>query len=215
MAKGTLGATPLGRFVFYRFAYNMTAAQLVLLCEQLSLVRAVPGAVLEVGCSTGMTTVFLNKFMEAEGIEKPYFALDTFSGFVEEDVRYEAEQRGKPARAYDIFRTNSRRWFDRTMRMNRVSRVRSIEADANAFDFAPLGPLAFCLLDVDLYRPTRKAVAQLYAQLSPGGVLLVDDCDASHVLFDGADQAYKEFCTAAGLPERITRGIGLLQKPAA
>jgi len=214
LAKGLLGATPLRRFFFPYFAYNMTAAQLVLLCRHLSLARAVPGLVLEVGCSTGMTTVFLNKFMDAEGIEKDYVAVDTFAGFVAEDVRHEVEQRGKQAAFFDGFRTNSKRWFDRTMQMNGITRVRSIEADANRFDFAALGTLAYCLLDVDLYRPTQRALPELYRALSPGGFILVDDCDSSSERWDGADQAYKEFCRAQGFAENIVGGIGIVGKPA-
>lgn len=212
-AKEVLGATPLRRYFFPFFAYNMTAAQLVLLCRHLSLARTAPGAVLEVGCSTGMTTLFLNSFMTAEGIEKDYVAVDTFAGFVVEDVRLEIEQRGKRPAFFDAFRTNSKRWYDDTMRMNGVTRVRSFEADVNHFDFAALGPVAFCLLDVDLYRPTRKALPELYRALSPGGFILVDDCDKDNERWDGADQAYREFCGEQGLPVRIECKIGILGKP--
>lgn len=213
-AKALLGATPLRRHFFPHFAYNMTASQLVLLCAHLDRARAVPGAVLEVGCSSGMTTVFLNKFMDAERIDKEYVAIDTFAGFVQEDVRHEVEQRGKRASFFSGFRTNSRKWFDRTMRMNGIERVRSIEADVNRLDFAPFAPIAWCLLDVDLYRPTNKALPELYGLLSPGGFILVDDCDAGRTRWDGACQAYQEFCRAASLEENIVSGIGIVQKPA-
>jgi len=213
--KELLSRTPLRRYFFPYFGYNMTAAQLCLLCHWLEKTRDVPGSVVEVGCSTGMTTVFLNKYMDAQGIEKEYLAVDTFSGFVEEDIGHEVTRRGKQAWFFTGFRTNKQKWFDGTMRMNGITRVRSIASDVNRFDVSALGPVAFCLLDVDLYRPTKGALPRLFAQLSPGGILAVDDCDASNVRWDGADQAYKEFCAEMSHPQRIVSGIGIIDKPRA
>jgi predicted O-methyltransferase YrrM len=213
LCKEVAFRTPLRRFFFPYYGYNMTAPQLCLLCRSLESTRQVPGSIVEIGCSTGMTTVFLNNYMDAQGIDKPYIAVDTFSGFVREDVRHEVVARGKRAAFFTGFRTNKQEWFDGTMRMNAISRVRSFASDINRFDIAALGPISFCLLDVDLFRPTRSALPRLFAQLSPGGVIAVDDCDASNVRWDGADQAYKEFCAEISRPAQIISGIGLIDKP--
>ena len=71
--------------------------------------------------------------------------------------------------------------------------VRALIADAAKFDYASLGPIAFCLLDVDLYIPTREALPKIYKQLSPGGVMIIDDCKPGGD-WDGALQAYQEYC---------------------
>jgi len=47
------------------------------------------------------------------------------------------------------------------MLQNAITRVKSIEADVNQYDLRTLGPLSFCLLDVDLYRPIRKSLKEL------------------------------------------------------
>ena len=95
----------------------------------------------------------------------------------------------------------------------RHHRVKSIEADVNQYDLRTLGPLSFCLLDVDLYRPIRKSLKELYDVLSPGGIMVVDDCDESNRVWDGADQAYKEFMKDAGRPIEIRHGkLGLIRK---
>lgn len=212
VCKEILYRTPLRRYFFPYFRYDMTAAQLCLLCHWLEQTRDVPGCVMEVGCSTGMTTVFLNKYMDAQGIEKDYFAVDTFSGFVHEDIQYEVRHRGKRASFYTGFRTNKREWFDGTMRMNGIQRVHSVAADVNQFDVSKLGPIAFCLLDVDLYRPIRSSLPRIFSQLSAGGIVAVDDCDATNVRYDGADQAYKEFCSEISYPHRIVSGVGVIEK---
>jgi hypothetical protein len=43
--------------------------------------------------------------------------------------------------------------------------------------------------------------------------MVVDDCDAEHMRWDGSDQAYKEFMTGMGRPARILHGkLGFIQK---
>jgi O-methyltransferase len=74
--------------------------------------------------------------------------------------------------------------------------------------------LSFALLDVDLYRSTKKALRDLYDVLSPGGIIAVDDCDSSNVQWDGAAQAYIEFTEDINQDGEIVLGkIGLIKKP--
>jgi O-methyltransferase len=208
--------SPLRRYFFPRYTYNFTPAQLAFLVRSLSEVRDVPGAVAEIGCADGGTTLFLNRHMDAEAIEKSYFAVDTFAGFVPADVQYELTHRQKAAAFYTGFRINNRRWFDGTMRRNGVTRVQSIRADVNLFDLRTLGPLCFALLDVDLYRPMKKALHELYEVLNPGGIVVVDDCNADDILFDGSEQAYREFASAHGFAPEVVHGkLGLVRKSVA
>ncbi|MEM7624098.1 MAG: TylF/MycF/NovP-related O-methyltransferase [Planctomycetota bacterium] len=88
------------------------------------------------------------------------------------------------------------------------------QTDANIFDFASLAPVSFALLDFDLYRVTKNCLPQLYEQLSPGGVIVVDDCDTGGTRWDGSAQAYREFVREQGLTELIVHGkLGVVKKP--
>ncbi len=99
------------------------------------------------------------------------------------------------------------------MRQNNITGICSIETDVNEYDLTTLGPLSFVLLDVDLYRPIRKALPELYQVLSPGGIMVVDDCDPSSDRWDGSDQAYKEFMEERSLPSQIIYGkLGIIRK---
>jgi SAM-dependent methyltransferase len=199
----------------HRYIYNFQPSQLCFLCACLEETRNLPGSLAEVGCAHGYTAVFLNKYMDDREIEKRYFAVDTFGGFVAEDVQFEVERRGKAPGLIAGFEDNRQEWFDEAMRANGIRRVQSIRADVNELDLATLGPLAFCLLDVDLYRPMTKALRELYAVLSPGGILVVDDCDPKNVRWDGADQAYREFTERERLPYQVVhRKLGVVRKPA-
>jgi hypothetical protein len=207
--------SPLRRYCFPRYRYQFSPPQLCFLCHSIEETRHIEGAISEVGCATGSTTVFLKKYMDAQKIAKDYYAIDTFSGFVPEDIEFEVTNRGKRRGLFSAFQVNRKKWFDATMRQNKISGVRSIEADVNAFDLRTIGPLAFCLLDVDLYRPIKKALGELYEALSPKGIIVVDDCDPTNVRWDGSDQAYKEFMKDINQPAQVVhRKLGVIRKPA-
>jgi predicted O-methyltransferase YrrM len=85
--------------------------------------------------------------------------------------------------------------------------------DASEFDFSKLGPISMCLLDVDLYVPTKKSLSVLYEALHPDGILIVDDCDPDCQLWDGAWQAYREFMDQLNQPIHIVLDkLGIIQR---
>jgi hypothetical protein len=206
--------SPLRRHFFPNWDYMMmTPPQLCFLCKCIEDVRNVDGIILELGCAYGATTVFLNKYLDAQGIEKPYVCIDTFSGFQVDDIEYEVAKRGKRKDFYRQFRLNKKSWFDGTMKMNGISRVDAIQGDANDFDYKRLGSVAFALLDVDLYRPIKTCLPELFAALPTGGMIVVDDCNPADEYYDGAYFAYAEFCSAMGIAQRIVHGkLGVLVK---
>lgn len=186
--------SPLRRYLCHRYRYLLNPAQLCFLCHCIEETRNVPGAILEIGCAEGSTTVFLNKYMDFLHLEKPYICIDTFKGFIPEDVRFEVTKRGKRNDDYhnNIFSPNSVRWFNGTMKTNNIKRVTSIKADICKFDFETLGKISFCLIDVDLYRPTKKALEGVFDKMNEGGIVIIDDCVDNNA-YDGVFQATREF----------------------
>ncbi|MCW0447183.1 TylF/MycF family methyltransferase [Xanthomonas sacchari] len=199
-------------FPEHRFQYS--AQQLCFLCKCISDTKSLAGNIAEIGCEYGHTTVFLNNYIsDLAGHNKTYFAIDTFAGFTESDVLFEVENRSKEGIAFDDFKENRKEWFERTMKINNITRVNVIEADINVLDLTSIGILSFVLLDVDLYRPTKKAIPELYEILSPGGILIVDDCNPTSTKWDGAYQAYIEFVESINATPRIRHGkLGVIHK---
>lgn len=211
--KGILSESPFRKYFPPQYLYNFTPPQLCFLCQCLEDIRNVEGSVAEIGCSDGASTIFLNKYLDAQQIQKTYYALDTFSGFVDQDIAIEVSRRGKSADMFIGFRSNKQKWFDKTMRTNGFSRVKSVETDVNSYDLKTLGPLSFVLLDVDLYRPIRKCLPELYQVLSPAGIMIVDDCDPQVSQWDGADQAYREFMAELKRsPKVVHKKLGIIKK---
>jgi hypothetical protein len=183
----------------------------VFLIECAKSVDSVKGCFVEAGCASGATTVFLNKFMDAENMERDYFAIDTFSGFVRDHLEHEIKDRAKQESLRGHFTENKKSWFDRSMRLHGVERVKSIQSDVTELDFSALSPIAFCLIDVDLYKPIHNILPKVYAAMAPGGVIIVDDC-APNTPWDGALQAYEEFVRSKGLPMQISAGkLGIIR----
>ena len=184
------------------YPYAFDPKQLIFLTECISQVARVSGCFVEAGCDRGATTVLLKKFMNTEQVDRDYYAIDTFSGFISEHVEHEIDIRGKPARIGSYFVNNKKAWFDKTMALHKIRRVTSVECDVTKFDFASISPVAFCLLDVDLYCPIKEVLPKIYAAMVPGAIMIIDDCKASD-LWDGALQAYDEFVSERQLPREI------------
>jgi O-methyltransferase len=210
--KELLLRTPARDLFTYKYRYMFSPSQLGFLCQQITSTAEVPGSILEVGCAYGATSVFLNRHIDTLGIDVDYYAVDTFAGFTPDDISSE-HALGRRYR-YRDFRGNSKAWFDRTMRRNGVRRVRSFRADATTFDYSSIAPFRFALVDVDLYRPVLAVLEAVYHLVSPGGIIVTDDChDGGR--WAGAYAAFVEFTTSQGLDAVITDDqLGVIAKPA-
>jgi predicted O-methyltransferase YrrM len=210
-----LASTRVGRRAYLGgYRYPFTPEQLWALCEAATQASRLAGSFAEIGVAAGDTTLYLNRHLKTLGPLPRYFCVDTFSGFTHADIAAE-RGRGKSDDYDSWFRLNSRRLFERTMAAHGLAAtVAVIEGDAAVFDYAKLAPLAFALVDVDLLRPVRAALEGCWTYLVPGGIMITDDCQPVTHTWDGARQAYVEFCHDHGLPEDVRHGkLGFSQKP--
>jgi O-methyltransferase len=196
-----------------RYQFQYFPRQLCFLTDCLDRTAKVDGAVIEIGCAHGLTTTFLYEYLIDSGISKEYVCIDTFSGFTQDDICVEKNQRGKDHRYEGAFKNNNIEWFKESLGQRNITDIKIIEADISTLDAAQLPErVAFCLLDVDLYRPVKLGLEKIYPRLSPGGMIIVDDCwtKPAHLwvngvseAYDGAMQAYREFTAEQGLPENF------------
>jgi O-methyltransferase len=207
--------TGRNRQLFSLYPYMFSPAQLIFITDCIKSINSVPGSFVEIGCAYGATTVFLNKFMSdnKDLAERHYYAIDTFRSFVAEQADYEIQNRGKTPAIKKRFKENKKAWFDKSMAVHGVKRVKSIECDATQFDLSSLAPIAFCLIDVDLYIPVKDLLPKVLSVMSSGGIIIVDDCQPDQ-MWDGAFQAYQEFARERNLPEEIVlEKLGIVRLP--
>jgi len=211
-ARWVFWFTPLRRFMYPKYVYNFTPEQLAFLVGCINKTKPLEGAIYEIGCGAGCTTLFLNRHLQCSGIKRRYVCIDTFKGFTRSDVSWEILHRGKKAGDYREFAVNSPQWFRYTMRANSCDVV-CLPMDVQDYQFRE--KISFCLVDVDLYKPTSYALSNLWPVLEPGGIIVVDDCRERN-RWDGAYQAYTEFTKTMGLPETVVLDkLGVVEKAGA
>lgn len=203
----------LNRSWMAHYPFQFTPSQLCFLIRCLERTKDLAGPIVEVGVSRGATTIFLNKYLDELATDKRYVAIDTFSGFTEKDIAYEVETRRKRRDfTWRGYSNNKQEWFDKTMQLSGISRVQTVRADANTYDFDNEANISFCLLDVDLYLPMKASLMRIIPRMGNGGILVIDDCYQQENIFDGAAQAHREVCETMNLPHAIVHDkLGFLQ----
>ena len=185
--------------------------RLYLLLDALTRTKALPGAVVEVGCFQCGTSAWAYRMLQALGLPRQYLCIDTFGGFVEAQFSHDVEV-GTAASRRDGFRVNSPEFVRRLLDHWGVSGIELLASDIVTLSESRLpGEIAVALLDVDLDAPTYAALEKIYPRLARGGIILVDDCgdDAANP-FRGARIGYQRFMRERGLPERFAFGMGVI-----
>jgi hypothetical protein len=160
LAKSAYFHTPLWRFLLPIQKFDKYIVDLSYITSAIKSVKP-DGAVLEIGVGGGGTSIIINRFMEEESINRPFYAIDTFYGFTKQDADFERKERGKTDR-YLGYRSNSKDWYRKTLIAHGIRNAQVIQADAKQLDYTQFAPVAFCFLDVDLYKPVASVLPQLY-----------------------------------------------------
>jgi predicted O-methyltransferase YrrM len=195
------------------YRYNIEPIQLATLITEIERLKNVQGNVVEIGVARGLTTRFLAQHIKNQKMDQALklYAVDTFESFTESDVAFEVSQRGKSLEALDAFKYNDYEVWKKNFAEFKF--VVPVQSDCSIVDYDQYGPIKVAFLDVDLYLPTQKTLPKLYKALVSGGVILVDDV-LQGTDYDGAYQAYMEFCQTIGQkPEVIGNKCGVIRKP--
>jgi O-methyltransferase len=171
-------------------------------CIDLILSDGVPGDLLEAGVWRGGAAIFMRGVLRAYGItDRTVFLADSFAGFPEPDFkRYPREQFREEFRhsGLAVSRDEVARNFELYGLLD--DQVKFIEGyfDQSLRD-APVDQLALLRLDVDLYASTMQALEALYAKLSIGGFVLIDD----YGYHEACRHAVEDFRAAHGITDTL------------
>ena len=195
------------------YPYCIEPIQLTTLINEIERLRPVSGNIVEIGVARGMTTRFIAEHIKQQKMsaELEYFAIDTFESFTKTDLEYEVTQRGKSLADLRGFEYNNYEVWKKNFL--EYPFVKPIQADCATFDYTQITPVKLVFLDVDLYLPIKKTLPQLYKSLVSGGTIVVDDV-LNNTTYDGAYQAYMEFCKELNIqPIVVGNRCGLIKKP--
>lgn len=195
------------------YRYNIEPIQLAYLIIEIERLKEVQGNIVEIGVARGLTTRFLAQHIKNQKMDQStkLYAIDTFDSFTEADLAFEVKSRGKALEELTAFTYNDYNVWKKNF--SDFKFVVPVQSDCSVVDYSKCGPIKVAFLDVDLYLPTQKTLPKLYDNLVSGGVILVDDV-LHGTMYDGAYQAYTEFCKDIGqTPEIIGNKCGLIRKP--
>jgi hypothetical protein len=173
--------------------------------------RTVPGDVAEVGCSVGGTACVASSLVKRYSPEKNYVCFDTFSGFVKEQFDVDVAA-GTPEQVRSLFAANSERLVRRILDIHGCQHVTLVKGDISQMSDSNFAErYSVVLVDVDLAIPTYSALSTFYPRLSPGGIILVDDCRPDVAQRWRAQDGYERFCTENGLRPTLRYGFGVVE----
>jgi O-methyltransferase len=197
-AKYLVYRTPVRRLFDPRYPYYVNPAELAFLCDAISATKLTGGAILEIGVAKGETSIFLMEHLRTTQDGRPLYLIDTFCGFTAESIDYERRHRAKSSSDLAIFRWGSPTIFADTLRKQGYSNFKIFQSDATQLHYQQFAPIAVVFIDIDLYKPTRAALEEIWPHLARPSFILVDDC-AANTPYDGALSAYEEFIRERGL----------------
>ncbi len=195
------------------YRYNIEPIQLAYLIIEIERLKAVQGNIVEIGVARGLTTRFLAQHIKNQKMDEStkLYAVDTFDSFTDADLEFEVKNRGKALEELTAFTYNDYEVWSKNF--SEFKFVVPVQSDCSILDYSKYGPIKVAFLDVDLYLPTQKTLPKLYDNLVSGGVILVDDV-LHGTMYDGAYQAYTEFCESIGQRQEIIGNkCGIVRKP--
>lgn len=192
------------------YPYNLEPIQLATLVMEIERLHGIEGSILEIGVSRGMTTRFIAQHIHVNNYDEHFYAIDTFSSFLKEDLDYEINKFEKKESELTGFYCAD--YQKLVTDLKRFDFIKVIQSDCSAVDYKLLSPIKLVLLDVDLYITIKKTLPLIYDQLIDGGVILIDDV-LKGTIYDGAERAYKEFCLENNIePKIIGNKCGIIRK---
>jgi hypothetical protein len=135
--------------------------------QLLRLVANVPGDTAECGVYLGATSFLIAKANQSSQFPRTHFLFDSFAGLSEpkaSDGGY--WRKGDLSAGEDAVRSNLRDCGNLVFMKGWIPERFAEVADRR---------FAFLHIDVDLYEPTRDAIAFFYPRLNDGGVMVLDD----------------------------------------
>jgi O-methyltransferase len=211
--KFVIYRTPMAnRLMRPKYGYKINPGQLSAMIEFIDGTSGSGAAVVEIGVAQGDSSVFLLEHLRCVRDPRQMLLFDTFSGFTDESIDFEVENRSKKRQSFDVFKYGDESRFIANVQGAGYTNFKTVAGDASRFDWRSIGPIGAVLLDIDLYKPTIDILNAIFPSIVEGGGIVVDDCLAG-TPWDGSLQAYEEFILKHDLPfERVGEKGGLIRR---
>ena len=161
--------------------------RLYFLLNQIEYIKSkkIPGHIAEVGVFKGTTARLFHSLLP----DKKILLFDTFTGFDERDIKNQNETSKASSGGWEVSFQRVKEYLGNSELIELYpgyfpETTQGIESKVN---------YALVHLDADLYNPQLAGLEYFYPKISPGGVLIVHDCNNEYF---GSKKAIDEFFLA-------------------
>lgn len=171
-------------------------------CVETVLKDNIPGDLCETGVWRGGATILMRGILQAHGVrDRLVWVADSFAGLPPPNVEKYPHDRGLNLHRFPQLAVSLEQVQANFARYGLLDRqVRFLEGwFRDTLPEAPIQSLAVLRLDGDLYESTMDALTHLYAKVSPGGFIIIDDYND----IAACRHAVNDFRTQQGIHEAI------------
>jgi len=165
----------LYRTKFLNYEAGTSHEQQRLLKNAIIEIRNVKGDIIECGSNRCGTTVILAKFLKENNIDKRIFALDSFSGFIPEEISKEIEEK-KTDFPKNSYHYNTYEYVIKKIRKLNLDDIIKIKKGYFQETLPNLNNIfSFGFIDCDLGASIKYATNHIWKKLSVNGTLFFHD----------------------------------------
>ncbi len=173
--------------------------QVILRALHHTLRQGIPGAIVELGCYVGTSSLFLRRLLDALGQSsaREFHVYDSFVGLPEK-ARQDQSAVGVDFAAGEL--SVSKKAFLQQFRAAHLQSPIIHKAwfrDLSDTDMP--SPIAFAFLDGDFYDSILDSLTLVWPRMNPGGMVLVDDYNREAL--PGVERAVHDFFPGQRMPE--------------
>lgn len=180
--------------------------ELAVVLDELQQSLPQPGTVVEFGCYTGTTSLFIRRVLNALHDNRPFHVYDSFEGLPEKATQDQSPA-GEQFKAGELMATKKQFIQAFTKAHLQPPIIHKGWFNQLKPDDVP-EPVAFAFLDGDYYDSIRDSLRLIESKLAPHAIIVVDDY--ANEALPGAAKATDEWCRAKGYQVRVAHSLAVI-----
>ncbi len=189
----------------------MTTKRLLIILRELETVTAnqIAGDIVEFGCYVGTSSLFIERLLQTtDNLDKTLHVYDSFAGLPDKSIE-DASVAGSDFKAGELKATKRQLIKNFKQAGLRLPVIHKGWFDELSSSDVPT-PIAFALLDGDFYNSINASLRLIWSQLSPGGIIVVDDYGKSNL--PGVTRAVADFFVNQTFDLRHEQDLAIIHK---
>lgn len=193
--------------ILRRFPHTTTNIQiphLEIVLESVEKTQKIDGAVVELGCNAGLTSVYIRRLLDRLNSDKEFHVYDSFQGLPPKDKEDFDSDYFKPG-AFSLNGTSPllKTFADAQLKLPKIH-----EGWFKDQDYPD--KISFVFLDGDFYSSTLDGLNATWDKLQVGGIICIHDYGWEKL--PGVEKAVRDFFGGTDLVKVSLSGLGVIKK---